>query len=50
MGRSRRRLDALAFAPAGAPAAAGPAPVGWREKREIPRAVDTEKFQGRGGI
>src|SRR5271166_7016642 len=30
--RSRRRLGALACAPAGAPATAAPTPVGWREK------------------
>jgi len=29
-GRSRRRLGALACAPAGAPATAAPTPVGWR--------------------
>jgi hypothetical protein len=29
--RPRRRHGALAFAPAGAPATAGPTPVGWRE-------------------
>jgi hypothetical protein len=36
-GRSRRRHGALAFAPA----AAAPAPVGWRERRDaIGAAVD----------
>jgi len=35
-GRSRRRLGAHAFAPAGAPATAAPTPVGWREKRKTP--------------
>jgi hypothetical protein len=35
-GRSRRRLGALAYAPADAPAPAGPAPVGWRGKEELP--------------
>jgi hypothetical protein len=30
-GRSRRRRGALAVAPAGGSAPAGPAPVGWRE-------------------
>jgi hypothetical protein len=43
-GRSRRRLGALAFAPAGAPATAAPTPVGWREKHEKPGRLTYSKF------
>ena len=38
-GRSRRRLGVLAYAPAKAPAPAGPAPVGWRERRNSGRST-----------
>ena len=34
-GCSRRRLGALAVAPAAAPATAGPTPGGWREKQKL---------------
>jgi hypothetical protein len=36
MGRSHRRLGALAYAPA----PAGPAPVGWRENRDFGSATN----------
>src|SRR5437870_5037397 len=45
-GRTRRRLGALAFAPAAAPATAGPAPVGWRYKRKTLGPRSTGKVPG----
>ena len=49
-GRSRRRHGAQAVAPAGAPAPAGPTPVGWRERSKNSGRLSTGKFQGRAGF
>ena len=49
-GRSRRRLGALAFAHAAAPATAGLAPVGWRESNDSWGRSQPRKFQGRSGF
>ena len=51
MGRSRRRLGALAFAPAGAPATSAPTPGGWRERAGICGPHSTRKdHPGRSGF
>jgi hypothetical protein len=43
---SRRRHGALAFAALAAPATAGPAPVGWRNKRRMSGPRSTGKVPG----
>jgi len=49
-GRSRRRHDALAFAPPSSPATAAPTPVGWREAEGSFGPLSSKRHQSRGGF